>query len=159
MLQTFGGVQPNMRSSKIVDGCLGPFNCTLSIGDVQTMAFEDGDNGTWWMLSEEGREARRLDIHAPADNVSTTKFANRTKLQLANALKEETGVTVDPLCPMNEIKEYAIRHGVDLQYRKIHLTEGWLGNRRVCYKFCENGDALICQIILCYRTGVGQYCE
>ncbi len=127
MSRTFGGVQPKMRSSKIVDRCLGPFNCTLSIGDVQTMVFEDGDNGPWWMLSEEGREARRLDIHAPADNVSTTKLANRTKLQLANALKEEAGVTVDPLRPMNEIKEYASRHGVDLQYRKIHVTEGWLG--------------------------------
>ncbi len=102
----------------------------LWTSDVQTMVFEGSDNGPWWMLSEEGREAWRLDIYAPADNVGRTKLANRMKLQLANAPKEETGVTVDPLRPMNEIKEYAIRHRVDLQYCKIHLTEGWLGKQK-----------------------------
>jgi hypothetical protein len=73
MSQTFVDVQPKMRSSKIVDVCLGPFNYTLSIRDVQTrMIFEDGDNSPWWMLSEGGRKARRHDIHAQADNVITT---------------------------------------------------------------------------------------
>ena len=97
-----------MRSSKIVDGCLGPFNRTLSIGDVQTMVFEDGDNGTWWMLSEAGRKARWHGIHNPADEVNGVMLTNRAKLQLASALREEAGITVDPLRPMNDIKEYAI---------------------------------------------------
>jgi hypothetical protein len=31
---------------------------------------------------------------------------------------------------MNEIKEFANRHGVDLQYRKAHIMEGWVGKSK-----------------------------
>ena len=127
MSRSFGGVQPKIRSSKIIDGCLGPYNPTLSIGDVQSMIFGSHDDGPWWIASSEGREARRHDIlHAPTAGL-TSKLTNRTKLQLKNALRDDAGVTVDPLRPMSEIKDIANRHGIDLQYRKARVTEGWHG--------------------------------
>jgi hypothetical protein len=125
MSRSFGGVQPKIRSSRIVDGCLGPFNPSLSIGDVQSMVFEENDEGPWWITTPEGRETRRHDILREQVEGTTLKLTNRTKLQLANALKDEAGVTVDPLRPMDEIKEIAILHGVDLQYQKTQITEGW----------------------------------
>ena len=64
-------------------------------------------------------------LHIPNDGV-TTKITNRTKLQLANALRDEAGIAVDPLRPMNEIKQFGIRHRVDLQNQKAPITEGWL---------------------------------
>jgi len=125
MSRSFGGVQPKIRSSKIVDGCLGPFNPMLSVGDVQSMIFEEHDDGPWWIVSLDGREARRHDIvHAPIEG-ATVKLTFRTKLQLAKALRDEAGITVDPLRPMSEIKEIANRHGIDLQYQKALVTEGW----------------------------------
>jgi hypothetical protein len=127
MSRSFGGVQAPMRSSKIVDGCLGPYNSTLSIGDIQSMVFDDNHDGPWWITTAEGREARRYDVlHASPDGVAP-KLANRTKQQLANALRDEAGITVDPLRPMSEIKEYAERHGINLQYEKTRVTEGWQG--------------------------------
>jgi hypothetical protein len=39
---------------------------------------------------------------------STTKITNRTKLQLANALRDEAGIAVDPLRPVNKIKQFGI---------------------------------------------------
>jgi hypothetical protein len=57
MSRSFGGVQPKIRSSKIVDGCLGPFNPTLSVGDVQSMIFEQHNDGPWWIVLLDGREA------------------------------------------------------------------------------------------------------
>ena len=126
MSRSFGGVQPKIRSSRIVNGCLGPFNPSLSIGDVQSMVlFEEHDEGPWWITTPEGRETRRRDILHEQVEGATIKLTNRTKLQLASALKDEAGITVDPLRPMNEIKEIAILHGVDLQYRKTQITEGW----------------------------------
>ena len=117
-----------IRNSTIDDGCLGPFNRTLSTGDMQSMVFEEHHDGPWWMTTLEGREARRRDIlHAPTEDGTTTKLTNRTKLQLANALRDKAGVTVDPFRPLNEIKEFANRHSVDLQYRKAHIMEGWVG--------------------------------
>ncbi len=127
MSRSFGGAQPKIRSSKIVDGCLGPFNPLLSIGDVQSMIFEEHDAGPWWMVSLDGREALRHDIVHPPVEGAPIKLTNRTKLLLANALRDEAGITVDPLRPMDEIKEIANRHGVDLQYQKANITEGWHG--------------------------------
>ena len=36
MSRSFGGVQSKMRSTTIVDGCLGPFDCILNVGDCQS---------------------------------------------------------------------------------------------------------------------------
>ena len=127
MSRSFGGVQAPMRSSKIVDGCLGPYNSTLNIGDIQSMTFDDDHDGPWWITTVEGREARRYDVlHTSPDGVAPM-LANRTKQQLANALREKAGITADPLRPMSKIKEYAERRGINLQYKKTRVTEGWQG--------------------------------
>ena len=44
MSRSFGGEQPKIRSSEIVEGCHGPFNCTLKIGD-QSMVFKELHDG------------------------------------------------------------------------------------------------------------------
>ena len=72
------------------------------------MVFEEHHDGPWWISSLEGHEAQRRDIvHIPSDGV-TMKLTNRTKLQLANALRDKAGITVNPLRPMNNIMEFAI---------------------------------------------------
>ena len=123
MSRSFGGVQVPIRSSKIVDGCF--FNLTLSIGDIQSMVYDDDHDGPWWIVTPEGRRARQYDI-LPAEGVAP-KRSNRTKLQLSDALREEAGITVDPLRPMAKIRELAIQHGIDLMYDKVQIIEGWLG--------------------------------
>jgi hypothetical protein len=126
MSRSYGGVQPKIRSSQITDGCLGPFNPSLRTGDVQSMVYSETDAGPWWIVTQEGREAQRYDIiHDPLPGAAI-KLANRTKAQLARALNDEAGIAVDPLRPMDEIKEIlANTHGISLQYPKARITEGW----------------------------------
>ena len=126
MSRSYGGVQPKIQSSQITDGCLGPFNPSLRTGDVQSMVYSETDAGPWWIVTQEGREAQRYNIiHDPLPGAAI-KLANRTKkAQLARALNDEAGIAVDPLWPMDEIKEIANTHGISLQYPKARITEGW----------------------------------
>jgi hypothetical protein len=48
MSRNFGGVQSKMRSTTIVDGCLGPHDPQLNVGDCQSMVFEADDVGPLW---------------------------------------------------------------------------------------------------------------
>ena len=89
------------------------------------MVDTETDLGPWWITTQEGREARRHDIrHDPLPGATPIKLANRTKVQVACALKDEAGITVDPLRPMDELKDIANIHGISLQYPKAQITEG-----------------------------------
>jgi hypothetical protein len=58
----FGGSQPTMRNSKIVDwdGFIGPYDFILGVGMEQTMRFSPTDAGPFWLTATEKNE-RRLD--------------------------------------------------------------------------------------------------
>ena len=45
----FGGGQPLMRDTEITEGCLGPFNPTLRVSDIQHMAFRSTDDGPFYL--------------------------------------------------------------------------------------------------------------
>ncbi|KAI2502440.1 hypothetical protein MHU86_12016 [Fragilaria crotonensis] len=124
MSRSFGGMQPKMHTSEITPNCLGPFDSILRIGDLQSMIFEPDDQGPWWLVSADARERRRHDLH---DNSGRTKIVPRTRGELASALLQESGITVEPSRPLNELKELATIHGVSLTRRKVFVTEGWVG--------------------------------
>ena len=127
MQRTFGGKQPKMHSSEIADNCLGPFESTLQIGDQQSMVFEPDDQGPWW-LSTEAREGRKYDNH---DNLGRVpRNVPRTRVELASALLEESGVTVESNRPLNDLKELATIHGVSLTHVKVYVNEGWFGKAK-----------------------------
>ncbi|KAI2497985.1 hypothetical protein MHU86_16483 [Fragilaria crotonensis] len=112
---------------------------------MQSMIFSETDAGLWWITMQEGREAWKHDIiHDPLPGAAI-KLANRTKVQLARTLNDEAGIAVDPLWPMDELKEIANTHRISLQYAKARITEGWSMKPKDSYKFCgsEDGSILI----------------
>ena len=62
MKKYFGGKQPKMRETKIEStyGYLGRFPSKLREGDIQSMVFQEGDEGPFWMSPQE-RESRKFD--------------------------------------------------------------------------------------------------
>ncbi|KAI2495979.1 hypothetical protein MHU86_18546 [Fragilaria crotonensis] len=124
MSRSFGGMQPTMHSSEITGNCIGPFQSTLRIGERQSMVFEADDQGPWWLMSTEARERRKYDIH---DNSGRTKIVPRTRSELASALLQESGITVESNRPLIELKGLASMHGVSLTRRKVFIIEGWVG--------------------------------
>lgn len=73
------------------------------------------------------RERRKHDIH---DNSGRAKVVSRTRGELASALLQESGITVEPNRPLNELKELAAIHGVSLTREKICVLEGWFGKAK-----------------------------
>ena len=106
MSRSFGGVQSKMWRTIIVDGCLGPYDRKLNVGNSQSMVFEPDGIGPWWYSTEEIRESRRHDI---IDHNSFI-MVNRTRAQLAQALTDG-GITVDSSPAANKLKEFAVQHG------------------------------------------------
>jgi len=49
----FGRAQPQMRETKITEGCLGPFDPTLRVGDIQHMVFRSCDDGPFYLAPQE----------------------------------------------------------------------------------------------------------
>ena len=60
MRSNFGGTQPKMHDSKIVDGCLGPHSPTLELGELQRFSFQDTDEGPFWMGPDQ-RAMKKMD--------------------------------------------------------------------------------------------------
>ena len=61
MHRNFGGTQPKMHDSKIVDGCLGPHSpTTLELGELRRFSFQDTDEGPFWM-SPAQRALKKMD--------------------------------------------------------------------------------------------------
>jgi len=56
----FGGEQPLMRDTVITEGCLGPFNPMLHVGDIQHMVFKSTDDGPFYLTPQQ-RTQRRHD--------------------------------------------------------------------------------------------------
>ncbi|KAI2490938.1 hypothetical protein MHU86_23626 [Fragilaria crotonensis] len=127
MSRSFGGKQPKMHSSVITSNCLGPFDSILQVGDQQSMVFEADDQGPWWLATAE-QARRKYDNH---DNRGRPpKNVPRTRNELAFALLEESGITVESNRPLNELKELVAIHGISLMHEKVYVNEGWLGKAK-----------------------------
>ena len=87
------------------------------------MAFKDGDPGPWWLVSSELRDKRK---HDSPDAGGRSKIVQRTRSELAKALFEEAGITVESNRPLTELKEISSRHGLSLTRQKMFITEGWV---------------------------------
>ncbi len=63
MNTSYGGNKPKMRDTYLPQekGYLGPYPCKLHPGDTQSMVFLPGDDGPFWMSTEE-QEKKRKDI-------------------------------------------------------------------------------------------------
>jgi hypothetical protein len=81
-----GGVQPAMRSSKILqaDGFLGEYSHKhkLEVGQHQSMVYQPGDPGPFY-LSEERRKETKYDIDHTFENRQTEKNKNELLDELA----------------------------------------------------------------------------
>ena len=67
--KSYGGKQPSMRDSLILDSHLGPFinhpsiqTLSLTSGVLQAMTFSEDDVGPWFLSSQE-RESKKRDIN------------------------------------------------------------------------------------------------
>lgn len=94
------------RSSNIVDVCLGSFNCTLSIGDVQMIVFKDDKMVYCGCCQRVGvRLSSMTCIATPVEEVNATKLAKRAIVLfnlLSKALRVEVGITMNPLYLINK---------------------------------------------------------
>jgi hypothetical protein len=68
----WGGKQSKMRNTGITEGCLGPYQRTLEIGDVQSMVFQESEEGPFDMSPAE-LLARRYDVVLEEINRAKTK--------------------------------------------------------------------------------------
>jgi hypothetical protein len=124
----FGGAQPFMRDSKMKQQDLGPYNSGpdgLKDGDVQRMNWRtraDGDVGPF-NLTETQREACRWD--RPTDKFETK---DKTKERLiADLTAKGARLQTGKLYTKKKLQEFSSDSGVDLQFQRQIIEEGWEG--------------------------------
>jgi len=120
----FGGEQPIMRDSEIVEGCLGTFEPKLKVGDVQKMFFQDTDEGPFY-FSEEEKQSRRYD-----QNVGGSKSKQKNMTELRKELKE-AGVDI-PLGTRRAADLHALaqQHGLEITTERQKVLPGWQGKAK-----------------------------
>jgi hypothetical protein len=125
MSRHFGGTQPIMRDTIIVDaqGYLGPhLPCLLEVGQTQSFVFKADDCGPWYLSPEQ----RDLQRHSKATGRS--KLVERSKKQLFKALTD-AGISFQQNRnhTKKELQDFARIHGVALTVQKELVTQGWEG--------------------------------
>jgi hypothetical protein len=124
MCKGYGGAQKKLRDTTIQqqDGYLGPHSPKLRQGDVQSMIFNPGDNGPFWMDKLE-REAKQHDRLIDGETV-TRQF---TKAELVQHLKDR-GIAAKG--KKAAIQAKAQEHGLPLEETKPKCVEGWEGKAK-----------------------------
>ena len=124
MSRTFGGAQPIMRDTVIIqaDGYLGTHSPKLNVGDTQSLVFKPDDIGPWY-ISREQREAQRYDRPT-----GQSRRVERSKKLLIKALSE-AGVELPEQrsYTRKELQTFAKRHDVDIFEDKQQIIGGWIG--------------------------------
>jgi hypothetical protein len=124
MNKGYGGEQNIMRESIIKgeDGYLGPHNCKLSVGDIQSMVFRSTNNGPYWMTPEEREQTRK-------DHFGTTVTTKEhTKPHLIELLRQR-GIE-NAKGSKKQIRNMAERAGISLTYQKQDVLQGWEGKAK-----------------------------
>ena len=102
-----------MRESKIINNIyLGPYHhpAKLSIGSKQTMQFELGDVGPFY-LSPEERVCRMLDVES-----EDTKIKKYTKAQLKTKIELQTNLK--PKGTLKETQSMAEQLNIPIQFKQ-----------------------------------------
>ena len=118
MSVSYGGSQTVMRNTKIKE--IGPYECILEVGMEQKMAFQEEDDGPFY-LSENEKNIRRYDTF-----VGNHKVCNKTKRRLLDELKEK-GFQVKGYYSRNDLENHARQYNIDLTYLSQKKIEGWVG--------------------------------
>ena len=118
---SFGGAKPKMRQTEITEGCLGPHDPKLKIGEKQQLVFQCGDEGPFWMSPEE-REHRRHDRVTGGE-----KRHRLNKKELYQKLNEKSVDVPKRFIAMPELKEMCQKNGIDIEVFEEEIEEGWEG--------------------------------
>ena len=127
MNKGFGGVQPKMRNSKIVNETyLGLFNHPerLQIGDIQSMQYSEDDTGPFYLTPEE-REQRKLD-HISNTDKEKKKY---TRSQLIKVIKQKSPLT-KPRGNLKEIQDLCVQLNIPIEFERNKVVEGWVGKQK-----------------------------
>lgn len=106
----YGGTQRFMHPTKIEaeKGYLGPYDRVLNVGDMQQMVFQEGDDGPFWMSSEE-RETKKHSV------LGEPKTKDKTKDELLRELREkgvqQTGLRQKKVA---DLREMASNKGIEI---------------------------------------------
>jgi len=131
----FGGGQPLMRDTEITEGCLGPFNPTLHVSDIQNIAIRSTDDRPFYLSPQQSIQ----HYH----NIDTGQVNNRMQENIPVLIDElKTGHNVElPLgkwLSAIEIRNLAQQHGILLTTNKPVVEEGWVGKPKASSKYYLN---------------------
>jgi hypothetical protein len=119
----WGGEQPRMRSSTITEGCLGPHNPLLKVGDVQHMDFQEDDNPPHFDAA-----APKLDAATDRSKTRDLKVA-----ELKKALKAaHNGLDLFDKMHLADLKKQAVlmKPPIALTVTELEVTPGYVGKQK-----------------------------
>jgi hypothetical protein len=123
----WGGKQKIMRDSIIVEGCLGPYDALLTIGDTQSMVFSASDDGPI-NIPINMRESKKLDV------VIGRKKKDKTKSELLQELITTKGFTPKRNHTKKELEIMAVQFGLTLYHDVDDIKEGWINKPKGIYQ-------------------------
>jgi hypothetical protein len=123
MNKLFGGQQPKMRPSTLMDkGCFGPHHTEaykLQPGDTQSMVFESTDPGPFYLDTIQ-KEKRRLDEKT---GKMITKVIPKTRL--IQMLKDMN--ILNPVGNLKHLQAQCSALDLPVTYTEEKILEGWVG--------------------------------
>ena len=129
--KNFGGKQPKMRSSKIIDETyLGNYDKLLNVGDIQTMVYSENDEGPFYLSPQDRQRLKHDQISG------SSRPHDILKEDLISMLKEK-GMK-DPKGSKKELQEQCNLLGLPTKKLNPVITEGWVdkakGSFQVLYE-------------------------
>ena len=115
-----------MRKTEILNETyLGPFNHPdkLNVGDVQSMQYEDGDAGPFY-LSDVERERKRNDRQS-----GETEKKKYTRLQLIKKINEKSPLT-KAKGNLKDIQAIAQTLQIPIEFERERTEEGWMSKQK-----------------------------
>ena len=111
----FGGKQGMLQKTRLRD--VSPYQKILAIGDEQSMIFEDGDQGPFYLKPKDQFSCKYDQFKG------RMKIMKKTKRQLMGKLKTK-GFSVRKYYSREEIEELAQNYKTDLTYDQQDVIEG-----------------------------------
>jgi hypothetical protein len=116
-----------MRNTIMVDGCLGPHEKQLTVGDTQTMVFSENDDGPINMPIGI-RDTKKYDI------VIGKKTKEKTKSEILQELVTTRGFHPKRNFAKKELENYAKLFNLTLHHEVDDIKEGWVGKPKGIYQ-------------------------
>ena len=115
---SYGGAVTVMRDTTVSE--IGPYPSVFQVGDTQSLAFKDSDDGPFWM-DENDRSKTKNDV--ALSEVVTKK---RTKLELLIELRKNGVDTTMKRFLKHELVALAIKNNIPVTYTQVDITKGWV---------------------------------